>query len=75
MKRWAFNTARRDDPDCPDDIRRALRWAASHTRPVAALRDPKLLRQVLDGLTVRLDGTPAAPSVTTRRRKIHAALE
>jgi integrase len=76
LKRWAFNTARRDDPNCPDDIRSALRWAASHTRPVPALRDPRLLRQLLDSLTVKLDGTPAAPSVTSRRRKIlHAALE
>src|SRR5215218_6109209 len=72
----AFNTARRDDPNCPDDVRSALRWATSHTRPVSALRDPRLLRQVLDGLTVKLDGTPAAPSVTSRRRRIlHAALE
>ena len=31
LKRWAFNTARRDDPNCPDDVRRALRWATSHT--------------------------------------------
>jgi integrase len=43
---------------------------------VSALREPRLLRQVLDSLTVKLDGTPAAPSVTSRRRKIlHAALE
>ena len=76
LKRWAFNTARRDDPNCPDDVRSALRWATSHTRPVSALRDPRMLRQVLDGLTVKLDGTPAAPSVTSRRRRIlHAALE
>jgi integrase len=76
LKRWAFNTARRDDPNCPDDVRNALRWAASHTRPVSALREPRLLRQVLDGLIVKLDGTPAAPSVTSRRRKVlHAALE
>jgi hypothetical protein len=25
LKRWAFNTARHDDPGCPDDIRSALR--------------------------------------------------
>jgi integrase len=76
LKRWAFNTARRDDPNCPDNLRSALRWATSHTRPVSALRDPRMLRQVLDGLTVKLDGTPAAPSVTSRRRRIlHAALE
>ena len=76
LKRWAFNTARRDDPNCPDNVRSALRWATSHTRPVSALRDPRMLRRVLDGLTVKLDGTPAAPSVTSRRRRIlHAALE
>jgi integrase len=76
LKRWAFNTARRDDPTCPDDVRGALRWAASHTRPVSALREPRLLRQVLDGLTVKLDGTPAAPSVASRQRRVlHAALE
>jgi hypothetical protein len=76
LKRWAFNTARRDDPNCPGDVRGALRWAASHTRPVSALREPRLLRQVLDGLTVKLDGTPAAPSVASRRRRVlHAALE
>jgi hypothetical protein len=33
-------------------------------------------RRVLDGRTVKHDGTPAAPSVTSRRRKIlHSALE
>jgi integrase len=43
---------------------------------VSALREPRLLRQVLDGLTVKLDGTPAAPSVASRRRRVlHAALE
>src|SRR5215216_6376633 len=53
LKRWAFNTARRDDPNCPDDVRSALRWVASHTRPVSTLRDPRLLRQVLDSLTIK----------------------
>jgi integrase len=76
LKRWAFNTGRRGDPHCLDDVRDALRWVASHTRPVSALRDPRLLRHVLDSLTLKLDGTPGAPSVTSRRRKIlHAALE
>jgi site-specific recombinase XerD len=76
LKRWAFNTARRDDPACPDDIRAALRWAADHTRQVSVLRDPTVLRRVLDGLTVKLDGGPGAATVTSRRRNIlHAALE
>jgi integrase len=68
--RWAFNTARRDDPACPAEVRRALRWAHHQSPAVSALRDPEVLRRVLDSFTVRLDGTPAAPSVTSRKRRI-----
>jgi hypothetical protein len=76
LRRWAFNTARRDHPDCPDDVRAALQWASGHTRPVAALSDAAVLRMVLDGLAVCLDGTPRAPSVVIRWRKIlHNAVE
>jgi integrase len=51
-------------------IRDALRWAEHHTRPLSDLVKPEVLRAVLDALTVKLDGTPAAPSVTSRKRKI-----
>jgi hypothetical protein len=70
LSRWGFNTNARKDPDQPDDVRAALRWVESHTRPVSALSKPEILRPLLDGLTVRLDGQPAAPSVVSRRRKI-----
>jgi hypothetical protein len=70
--RWAFNTAPRDEPGWPADVSTALRWITTHGRPVVALAKPDLLRSVLDHLTVRLDGTAAAPSVVTRRRKICA---
>jgi integrase len=74
--RWAFNTVQRDAERCPAEVRAALKWAAGHTRPVSALAKPDVLRTVLDGLTVRLDGKPAAPSVVSRRRKIlNAAVE
>lgn len=73
--RWAFNTARRGGA-APADIRDALRWAERNTRPMSSLTDPVLLRRVLDSLTVRLDGAPAAPSVSGRRRRIlYSALE
>jgi len=68
--RWAFNTNRRTDPECPSEIKDALRWVRRNTRPVSALAKPDLLRRVLDGLTVRLDGAPAASSVVSRKRKI-----
>jgi hypothetical protein len=37
---------------------------------VSVLAKPEALRPMLDGLTVRLDGAPAAPSVVSPRRKI-----
>jgi len=57
-----FNTGQRDS-NCPEEVQRALKWAKSHTHKVSALRDPELLRSVLDALALRLDGEPGAPSV------------
>lgn len=68
--RWGFNTKRRNDPDCPQEVRSALRWVAANSRPVMALADPAALRRVIEAVTSKLDGTPAAPSVASRRRKI-----
>ena len=68
--RWAFNTAKRDDQACPEDVKTALAWVKRNCRPVSALAKPEVLRPLLDGLTVRLDGAPAASSVVSRRRKI-----
>ncbi|WP_116952480.1 tyrosine-type recombinase/integrase [Jiangella endophytica] len=70
LTRWAFNTTRRDDPNRPAWVSEALRWASSHTRPAADLADADVLRQLLDGLAVRLDGGARAASVTSRWRKI-----
>ena len=68
--RWAFNTAKRGAEDCPEEVRAVLRWVERNTRPVSALAKPEILRPMLDSLTVRLDGKPAASSVISRRRKI-----
>lgn len=68
--RWGFNTGRRESEDCPAEVRNALRWIKDHSRPVSALAKPEVLRPLLDSLTMRLDGKPAAPSVVSRRRKI-----
>jgi integrase len=68
--RWAFNTSRRNDSDCPSEVIHALQWVRSNCRQVATLSDPTVLRHVLNRLSLKLDGTAAAPSVTSRRRKI-----
>ncbi|MCX2949899.1 tyrosine-type recombinase/integrase [Lentzea sp. NEAU-D7] len=70
LTRWAFNTNRRDAADMPEEVRRTLRWVEANTLPVASLRDPQVLRPLLDRLAVKLDGKPAAPSVVSRQRKI-----
>lgn len=70
LSRWGFNTNRRTDPHMPDDVAAALRWVERHTRPVSDLTKPDVLRAVLTGLTRRLDGAQAAPSVLSRKRKI-----
>jgi integrase len=73
LSRWAF-TPRREAPDAPVEVRVALRWVAGHTAAVSALADPLVLRPLLDALTVKLDGRPAAASVVSRRRKILVAV-
>jgi integrase len=74
--RWGFNTVRRDEAVIPGEIREGLRWVERNTWPVSALAKPEVLRGVLNALTVRLDGGPAAPSVMSRRKKIfNTALE
>ncbi|WP_028926316.1 tyrosine-type recombinase/integrase [Pseudonocardia acaciae] len=69
LTRWGFNTVRRDH-DVPQEVAATLRWVKEHTRKVSALRDPEILRSVLDSLARKLDGTSAAPTVENRRRRI-----
>ncbi|MEU6849932.1 tyrosine-type recombinase/integrase [Actinacidiphila alni] len=71
---WAFNMNRwKEEP--PADVARVLEWVESHTVAMSELEDPLLLRKVLNGFTVRLDGKTAAASVMRRKRAIfHNAL-
>ncbi|MFJ2635801.1 tyrosine-type recombinase/integrase [Streptomyces sp. NPDC087422] len=66
---WAFNMNRWRE-DTPTDAQRVLTWVEGHTMPVSSLDDPLLLRKVLNGFTLRLDGQPAAASVVRRKRAI-----
>jgi hypothetical protein len=74
LRRWAFNTNSRTAKDMPDDVRAALSWIERNARPAADLSDPAVLRTVLDGMTLRLDGKQGAPVVVTRRRKIFTGM-
>lgn len=65
--RWAFNKNRRDEI-APDHIAKARHWASRHTRPVADLKEPSVLRSVLRALEKNMDKRRAAPDTIRLRR-------
>ena len=69
LKLWAFNTRNRAERVMTDDERHALAWAQGHTRDVSALSDIALVRKVLSGIAMKLDGKRRAASVVMRWRK------
>jgi integrase len=72
---WAFNTKRRKE-EKPPEIERALRWLDDNTLAVSLLDDPAVLRQVLEQISLRMDGKPAAGKTVARKRAVlHNALE
>ncbi len=67
---WAFNTGRRAAGKPPAEVAEALTWVSGASRPVSSLRDLAMIRSVLDALTVRLDGKPAAATSVYRKRAV-----
>jgi len=58
-----------------EDEARAIAWITRASRPVGSLADPAVVCDILDALTVNLDGKPAAPEYFSRRRRVmHRAL-
>lgn len=66
---WAFNPPRRKT-SVPDDVATTLAWVERHSLPVDALGDPAVLRKVVDALSCKQDGTPAAASTYRRKRAV-----
>jgi integrase len=70
----AFNPPLRSRAPDPGTAR-ALAWLERASLPVSQLSDPRIIRASLDGLCVRLDGSPAAANTITRKRAVfHGAL-
>jgi integrase len=67
---WAFNTGRRAAGTPSAEVAEALAWVSGASRPVSSLRDLAVIRSVLDALTVRLDGKPAAATSVYRKRAV-----
>jgi integrase len=73
LYRHAFNPHRRNT--AVDPATAALAWLERASLPVQHLRDPRVIRQALDALAVRLDGQPAAANTIPRKRAVfHNAL-
>ena len=63
---WAF----RNRPDPPEDIVHVLEWVADHSKPLADLADVDVMLDVLDAISRKLDGKPAAANTIARKRAV-----
>lgn len=75
LYRYAFNVPARKDP-VPEELESAMAWMQRHSPSLADLSDAVVLRGLLNGLALRQDGRPAAPSTIARKRAtLHSVLE
>ncbi|MFI6981531.1 tyrosine-type recombinase/integrase [Embleya sp. NPDC050154] len=65
-----------EDRGIPEGLRQAHAWLGKHARPVSALADPAVVREVQYRITYKLDGNPAAAETVKRRRRgLNTAIE
>lgn len=78
---WSFNSGARAgqpavDAAPPEDFVRPLRWVTSRSLPLSSLSDPTVLRRALHSVSLKLDGTAAAPATVSRKRSaLYSALQ
>lgn len=74
MRAWLFSARIRDGGEPPAELSEAVRWLARNTKQVTALVEPGTgatqCRAVLDRISRKLDGTPAAANTANRNRMI-----
>lgn len=72
LRGWAYSERLQKGSEPPADLLPALRWLERNTVDMAELdpegRGPEIARAVLDRLSVKQDGTPAASSTIYRKR-------
>jgi integrase len=72
LRTWAFSDRLRGAAEPPDDTRPVLRWLEANTVPVTELIQPTSgairVRALLDRISKKQDGAPAAASTATRKR-------
>ncbi|MFC5382158.1 tyrosine-type recombinase/integrase [Aquipuribacter nitratireducens] len=76
MFAWAYHLQNRQAGEAPADFGEALRWLERASPAMSVLEDPPTVRGLLDALSRRQDGRPAAPTTVSRKRAVlHNALE
>jgi integrase len=58
------------DTELSQAERRTVDWLLRHSRPLADLTEPAAVREVLDALAAKLDGTTVAATVYRRKRAV-----
>ncbi len=70
LRSWAFVVPGPEAREVPPQDRLVLAWVAKASRPLIDLHDPAVARAVLEALSVKRDGKPAAPYTSGRKRRI-----
>ncbi|TDD84865.1 site-specific integrase [Actinomadura rubrisoli] len=69
LRRWEYNKNRRE-ADRPAEVAAALNWVRKTSVPLADLAEFEGITMALGACARKLDGTAAAPSYYTRRRRV-----
>ncbi|WP_405587937.1 tyrosine-type recombinase/integrase [Streptomyces sp. NBC_01190] len=70
LRSWAFVVPGAEAREIPAQDRLVLAWVAKASRPLIDLYDPAVARGVLEALSLKCDGGPAAPDTVSRKRRI-----
>ncbi len=70
LRDWAFVVPQPDLRAAPGEVRLALRWVATSSRPLTDLLDPAVTRALLVALCLKQDGTTAAAETQRHKHKI-----
>jgi integrase len=69
LRDWAFVLPGPEQRDVPAQFDAALKWVQRASRPLADLKDPVVMRGVLDSFKLKMDGKAAAGETVRRKRK------
>ncbi|WP_411145895.1 tyrosine-type recombinase/integrase [Streptomyces sp. x-80] len=70
LRDWAFVLPGPGEREIPPEATSVIDWVSRNSPPLADLAKPAVMRGVLDGLKLKLDGKAAAGETVRRKRKV-----